>query len=71
MGVLLNITKNLEPTMGFFIASMVVASFGIIYLFIVKEPNMRKLQASSHDLEDKGFIKKIAVLSVHVWNASK
>jgi uncharacterized membrane protein YjjB (DUF3815 family) len=43
MGVLLNVTKNLEPTMGFFIASMVVASFGIIYLFIVKEPNMRKL----------------------------
>jgi sugar phosphate permease len=42
MGVLLNVTKNLDPTVSFIVAAIFVGSFSFIYIVIVKEPNLKK-----------------------------
>lgn len=48
-GILFNFTKSLEPKISFAIAAYCAALFGLIFLFIVKEPDMKKIHKASND----------------------
>jgi hypothetical protein len=45
--VLFNFTQNLDARLSFGITSVVVGLLGVTILFIVKEPDMKKLHSSS------------------------
>ena len=42
-GVLFNLTKHMSPILGFGIVSSLMLLLGIMFLTIVKEPDMKKL----------------------------
>jgi competence protein ComGC len=51
--VLFNITKHMDPKSGFGLASILSALLGLSFLFMVKEPNMKKIHRISLNNDDR------------------
>lgn len=73
-GILLNLTKNLNPNMSFGVVSTTIIAIGILFFVMVKEPNMEHLHECSKVEEvwrNSGFKHKITILSSHLKDAFK
>mmetsp|Transcript_6594 Transcript_6594/g.5887 ORF Transcript_6594/g.5887 Transcript_6594/m.5887 type:complete len:82 (+) Transcript_6594:122-367(+) len=46
-GVLFTITKNMDPFDSFLTASLTISCFAFSFIFLVKEPDMKKIHMAS------------------------